>query len=62
MKRNNRINKYFKIINETYEVIAMFTKIDIIFLLEKIKYYKARLCCLIERNINERNELIKEYD
>ena len=62
MKRDNRIKKYINIVSETCKHVGFIIKIEpmkVIFLLKKIKYYKARICCLIERNINERNKLIE---
>ena len=65
MKRDNRIKKYINVVSETYKYIGFIIKLEpmkVIFLLQKVKYYKTRICCLIEKNISERNKLIEVFD
>ena len=65
MKRDIRIKKYINVVSETYKYIGFITKLEpmkVIFLLQKVKYYKTRICCLIEKNISERNKLIEVFD
>ena len=67
MKRDNRIKKYSSVIIETYIQLANLSNTltkqrlySIIIYLQKIAYYKARICCLKERKFDDSIDILNE--